>query len=179
VIPTRRATGPAGLVGALLVISALVAGACGSGDATGAPPPAVVPEGFATAAVVVVGPDGERLDRCVHLADTPALRARGLMGVTDLGGADGMLFVFDDDTVGGFWMKNTVLPLSLAYLDTDGAIVSTVDMAPCPAGADCPGYPPAGPYRRALEVPQGALASFGLVDGARLELTGADCALPG
>jgi uncharacterized membrane protein (UPF0127 family) len=149
--------------------------ASAAGPPPGPVPPGVVPEGFATAAVVVVDPEGRRLERCVFIADTPELRARGLMGVTDLGGLDGMLFVFDADVTGGFWMRDTVLPLSLAYLDDRGAVVSVVDMEPCPPGASCPTYPPAGPYRRALEVPRGALGAFGLVAGARLEVTGAPC----
>lgn len=157
----------------------------GSVGATTAPPTAasgpatttreVLPTGFATTAAVVVGGDGERLDRCLLVADTPELRARGLMEVTSLGAADGMVFVFPDDTTTGFWMRNTVLPLSIAFLDASGAVVSTTDMDPCPDGEACPSYPPAGPYRLAVEVPRGELASFGLVDDARLELVDAPC----
>lgn len=122
---------------------------------------------------VVDGPDGEPVVLCVLLADTRELRARGLMEVTDLGGYDGMLFAYPDDHEGGFWMRDTVLPLSIAYLDAEGRVVSTADMDPCPdRGAACPTYPPAGPYRHALEVPQGGLDVLGLVEGspARLEV---------
>lgn len=124
---------------------------------------------------IVVGPDGEPVVICVLVADTPAQRARGLMEVTDLGGYDGMLFRFETDSDGGFWMKDTVLPLSIAYLDADGAVVSTTDMDPCPEGtAQCPSHPAAGPYRMALEVEQGGLGELGLVEGgsARLEVGG-------
>jgi uncharacterized membrane protein (UPF0127 family) len=124
---------------------------------------------------IVEGPDGEPVVLCVLVADTPDQRARGLMEVTDLGGYDGMLFRFDVDSDGGFWMKDTVLPLSIAYLDADGAVVGTADMDPCPPGTDrCPSYPADGPYRMALEVEQGGLAPLGLEAGspARLEVTG-------
>lgn len=130
---------------------------------------------------IVEGPDGEPIVICVLVADTPEQRARGLMGVTDLGGYDGMLFRFEDDADGGFWMKDTLLPLSIAYLDADGAVVSTADMDPCPEGtARCPSYAAAGPYRLALEVPQGGLDALGLTEGspARLEVTGDTCRAP-
>lgn len=126
---------------------------------------------------IVEGPDGEPIVICVLVADTPEERARGLMEVTDLGGYDGMLFRFEADSDGGFWMKDTLLPLSIAYLDADGAVVSTADMEPCPDGTQCPSYASAGPYRMALEVPQGGLAPLGLEEGspARLEIAG-ECA---
>ena len=56
-----------------------------------------------------------------------------------LGGYDGMLFVFDQDEQVGFWMRNTPMPLSIAYFDGDGRFVSASDMAPC---ADSPAAPP-------------------------------------
>lgn len=124
---------------------------------------------------IVEGPDGEPIVICVLVADTPAQRARGLMEVTDLGGYDGMLFRFESESATGFWMKDTVLPLSIAYLDADGAVVSTADMDPCPEGtAQCPGYPADAPYRMALEVEQGGLGPLGLTEGgsARVEVTG-------
>lgn len=127
---------------------------------------------------IVEGPDGEPIVICVMVADSPDQRARGLMEVTDLGGYDGMLFRFDADTDGGFWMKDTVMPLSIAYLDADGAVVSTADMDPCPEGTDCPSFAASGPYRMALEVPQGGLGPLGLTDGssARIEVTDQPCA---
>lgn len=123
---------------------------------------------------IVEGPDGEPVVVCVLVADTAAQRARGLMEVTDLGGYDGMLFRFETDSDGGFWMKDTLLPLSIAYLDADGAVVSTADMDPCPPAEACPSYPADGRYRMALEVEQGGLDELGLTEdgGARLEVTG-------
>jgi uncharacterized membrane protein (UPF0127 family) len=131
--------------------------------------------GFAEVEVrIVEGPDGEPIVICVLVADTADQRARGLMEVTDLGGYDGMLFRFETESASGFWMKDTVLPLSIAYLDAAGAVVSTADMDPCPAGTACPSYPAEAPYRMALEVAQGGLDELGLVEGSssRLEVTG-------
>lgn len=147
----------------------------GSAGATTTAADPALPTGFDTTAAVVVTADGDELARCLWVADTAEERRRGLMGVTSLGRPDGMVFVFDDDTTSGFWMRGTVLPLSIAYLDASGAVVSTADMAPCPDGADCPTYPPAGPYRYAVEVPQGDLGAFGLVGDARLDLVDEPC----
>lgn len=136
-------------------------------------------DGFEEVTVTVTAPDGTTREWCLLLAATPEARERGLMFVTDpsLGGYDGMLFSFDEDGSGGFWMKNTRLPLSIAYVDADGAIVSTADMAPCPDGTErCPGYPPDGPYRYAVEVVQGRLDDLGLEGDARLEIGGRSCA---
>lgn len=135
--------------------------------------------GFGEVRITVVdGPDGEPIILCVLLAETQPQRARGLMAVTDpdLGGYDGMLFVYPEDVEGGFWMRDTLLPLTVAYLSADGAVVDAVDMEPCPAdAATCPTYPPSGPYRLALEVPQGGLAPLGLEVGGsgRVEVGGA------
>ena len=63
------------------------------------------------------------------------------MDVTDpeLGGRSAMVFRFQGDTTSGFWMKDTLLPLSIAWYAADGTLVSTADMEPCPADTlDCP-----------------------------------------
>ncbi|HEU4422964.1 MAG TPA: DUF192 domain-containing protein [Pilimelia sp.] len=132
--------------------------------------------GFGKAQVTVTRPDGGTVTRCVHLADSPRRVRRGLMEVTDdrLGGYDGMLFMFPSDTASAFWMRNTPMPLSIAYLDSLGSIVSTADMQPCVDRPDCPRYPPARPYRYAVEVPQGRLADFGFVPGATLRIDGVE-----
>lgn len=123
-------------------------------------------------------PADDLLAWCVLVADTAEERARGLMDAPDaeLGGYDGMAFTWDEDSVGGFWMKDTEVPLSIAYVDRDGGIVSTADMAPCPPDAEtCPGYPAAGPYRLAVEVPQGSLPAMGIESGARLRVERRSC----
>jgi uncharacterized membrane protein (UPF0127 family) len=110
------------------------------------------------------------LEWCLLLAATDAQRARGLMQVTDptLGGYDGMLFRYDADADEGYWMRNTPMPLSIVFVHADGSIVSTADMEPCADSPNCRNYPPAGPYRLAIEVPQGRLPSLGIVAGSTI-----------
>ena len=124
---------------------------------------------FGAAEITVEAADGSSFLRCVLVADTDELRARGLMEVYGLGGYAGMLFSFPDDSTGSFWMGNTFIPLTIAFIDNGGQVVSTADMEPCPDAVDCTFYEPTGPYRWALEVEQGGLAEFGLVEGARLD----------
>jgi uncharacterized membrane protein (UPF0127 family) len=140
-------------------------------------PPGVVPEGFATVGAEITAADGSVCTVCLWAAATPEDRARGLMGVTDLGGADGMAFLYDAPTEGDFWMRDTPTPLSIAFFAADGAFVSASDMVPCLAGpaADCPRYGAAGPYTTAIEVFAGDLAGLGIAAGSRLELVGAPC----
>ena len=154
---------------ALVVVVAAVLGACGGGDGEDAAACRDL-DPLGRFGEVTVEIEGDEL--CVLLAQTPDERRRGLMDVTDLEGYAGMLFAYPDDVSGGFWMFDTPMPLSIAYLDGDGRIVSSTDMAPCEASADCPSYPPEGPYRFALEVPQGELDDLGLTGDATLEIRG-------
>ncbi len=122
--------------------------------------------GFGETLITVHTSDGD-LEWCLLLAETPTQRARGLMEVTDpaLGGYDGMLFRYDADVSEAYWMRNTPMALSIAFLSSQGSLVSTADMAPCADRPDCRNYPAAGPYRTAIEVPQGGLDHLGIVGG--------------
>lgn len=113
---------------------------------------------------------------CALLASTDQQRARGLMEVTDLGEYAGMVFRFSSDSRGAFHLRNTPMPLSIAWFDSSGTFVSASDMAPCAADApDCPSYGASAPYRYALEVPQGRLPELGVGPGAKLVLTASRC----
>ncbi len=112
----------------------------------------VIPGQLAGFALDTVRLDGAPL--LVAIADTSELRRQGLMNVVDLGGLDGMLFVFEQETTGGFWMKDTVLPLDIAFFTAEGEFVDGFAMEPCTT-AECPTYRPSGAYRYALELPQG------------------------
>lgn len=104
----------------------------------------------------------------VAVADEPAERSRGLMGVTDLGDLDGMLFVFEEDTRAGFWMKDTLIALDVAFFGEDGGFVDLLTMEPCRADP-CPTHTPSGAYRYAVEAPEGRLAA---ITDLRLDLGG-------
>jgi len=125
--------------------------------------------GFGETRVTVQSADSV-LEWCLLLALTDQQRARGLMEVLDptLGGYNGMLFRYDADVTQAFWMRNTPMPLSIAYLNGEGHIVSLEDMDPCGDSPDCRSYPPAGPYRFAIEVPRGNLPALGIVEGATI-----------
>ena len=87
----------------------------------------------------------------VQVADTPRKREKGLMFVGKLPENEGMLFEFPGQSYGGFWMKNTFIPLSIAYLDFDGKILEILDMEPCKV-EKCPIYDPGVYYYYAVEV---------------------------
>lgn len=156
-------------------------GASGLGEGVGPEVGGRAPlAGFGEVAAVITGADGEPCEVCLLAALTPDQRARGLMEVTDpdLGGYDGMVFAFETDVTSGFWMRNTPMPLSIAYFDADGVLVSQTDMAPCPdEDATCPSYPADGPFRYAVEVPQGRLADLGVVGPGGAEAGPRDAAL--
>jgi len=144
-----------------------------SAAATTAPAAGAVPEGYGGVSVRVRPPDGvDPLAWCLWLAATGAERERGLMEVTSLGAAPGMLFDFGGTTTGQFWMYQTLIPLSIAFYDEQGAFVSATDMEPCTTSdtAQCARYGADGPYAYAVEVALGDLERLGMVPGSRLEV---------
>lgn len=130
-----------------------------------------LPGGFGELAIAVEpAGGGDFLTWCLLAARDQATRGRGLMEVTDpeLGGYSGMAFVYPQDTVTAFYMKDTLLPLSIVFLDGDGDVVTITDMEPCGTQDPCPTYPSGGPFRTAIEVPKGRLPSLGITPGARV-----------
>jgi uncharacterized membrane protein (UPF0127 family) len=100
---------------------------------------------------------GDRL-LLLAIADSPSLRSQGLMGVTDLGDLDGMLFYWRHEAHGGFWMKDTPIPLDIVWFNEDGSYAGRASMTPCMEGP-CPTYNPEGDpdYRYAIEARPGDL----------------------
>jgi uncharacterized membrane protein (UPF0127 family) len=129
--------------------------------------------GFGEVAISVDPGDGRGLLAwCLLAAQNQAQRSRGLMEVDDLQGYSGMAFVYDPPVENSFYMRNTPTPLSIAWIDEAGHLVSTADMEPCPDRDGCPTYPPAGPYSVAIEVFQGDLDELGIIPGSTTEITG-------
>ena len=85
-----------------------------------------------------------------EVAKTSAQRSLGLMNRTQAP-KDGMLFVFPETTTGGFWMKNTLVPLTIVFFDSAGRLVRKLSMTPCRKDP-CPIYDPGRSYRFALEL---------------------------
>ncbi|MDY0012712.1 MAG: DUF192 domain-containing protein [Rhodocyclaceae bacterium] len=100
----------------------------------------------------------------VEVAATQTDRMLGLMNRPAMPPQHGMLFAFPVDAVHCMWMKNTLIPLSVAFLDQDGRILNIADMQPQSEQSHCA----ARPARYALEMNQGWFAAKGLAAGARI-----------
>ena len=99
-----------------------------------------------------------------ELAQTERQREIGLMHRTAMGANDGMIFVFERAGTQCFWMKNTLIPLSVAFLDEDGTVVNTDEMAPQTEDAHCS----AKPVRYVLEMNKGWFSKRGIKAGAKV-----------
>jgi uncharacterized membrane protein (UPF0127 family) len=106
---------------------------------------------------------GMHLIRAEVAADF-ATRARGLMHRRSLAQNAGMVFRFDQPGIHCMWMKNTLIPLSVAFLDEKGTIVNIADMQPHSEQSHCP----AQPALYALEMTRGWFAERGIKAGSRL-----------
>jgi len=102
----------------------------------------------------------------VELAVSPESRSKGLMYRKELPSNRGMLFVFETDQKPSFWMKNTFVPLSIAFIAKDGTIREIFDMSPGSLRPIESTYE----VRFALEVPQGAFKRVGVEVGYRVEM---------
>lgn len=119
-----------------------------------------------TAIVGINTARGERVEVRVEIADEEAEQKRGLMERTALAEDAGMLFVFPGERPRSFWMRNTLIPLSIAYIDGDGGIVDIQDMEPL----DESSHPSAAPAQYALEVNQGFFEERGVQVGDEADL---------
>jgi uncharacterized membrane protein (UPF0127 family) len=105
----------------------------------------------------------------VRIADSAEEQRQGLMGVETLGEDHGMAFVYDDPTTGSFWMKDTLIPLSIAFVDDD-RIVAIEEMTPCEADP-CPTWDPDGAaYTLAIEANAGWFTAHRIEVGDRATL---------
>ncbi len=99
-----------------------------------------------------------------QVALTPQQRQIGLMHRKDMPQQEGMLFVFEESSQQCFWMKNTLLPLTAAFVTDDGTIVNLADMKPQTTDSHCS----TKPVRYVLEMNQGWFAKKGIKAGSRL-----------
>lgn len=103
------------------------------------------------------------LTLAVEIADTPAEREKGLMNRTSLASDHGMLFIFENDGIYPFWMKNTLIPLDMIWIDSNKKIVAIIENVPiCPKTiVNCPTYSPGTYARYVLEVNAGVVKQVG------------------
>jgi uncharacterized protein len=113
--------------------------------------------------------DGSEAVLYVEIADDPTERRRGLMGVHQLPDDEGMAFVFEEPVTTGFWMKDTHIPLSIAFVGEDDRVVGIREMEPC-AADPCPSYGPTAPYVLAIEANSGWFEEHEVAEGDRARL---------
>ena len=99
-----------------------------------------------------------------QVAQTPRQREVGLMHRKEMPAAEGMLFVFEQPAMQCFWMKNTLLPLTAAFVADDGTIVNLADMQPMTEDSHCSRKP----VRYVLEMNQGWFKQKGIAEGTQL-----------
>jgi uncharacterized protein len=157
----------------LLILTAACAASEDSGS-TAAPSVEIAPTATTTtdAATPIEGEflaietaDGVRIDLFAELAVAPEERAQGLMGRTALDPDSGMLFVIEPPGR-GFWMKGTLIALTIAFIDNCGEIVDLIDMEPLSEEVKNASQP----YHFALEMEQGWFSEKGIVVGDVVEL---------
>jgi len=138
----------------LLVSLAVLLGACARGE---------------TGPLLIIETAGGEVELNVEIADTPAEQQVGLMNRKELAANAGMVFVHNTPVESNFWMKNTLIPLSLAVWEKGGKIAAILDMEPCETDS-CQIYAPGVPWVGAVEVNQGYFDAHGVKVGDQVRL---------
>jgi len=159
-----------------IAFAAVLAASCGAAPKAapaatdGKPTPAAT---AAPATAAATGPRAAMPSGAVYkleLALTPEDQAQGLMYRESLPPNTGMLFVFGADEPHHFWMKNTMIPLDMIWMDAAGKVIFvSANTPPCKADP-CPTYGPDGPARQVLEIAGGMAAREKITVGATLRL---------
>jgi len=135
--------------------------------------PEIPPVRFETG-LVRVAAAGDTISIPVEIAETEQQRRVGLMRRPSLPDEAGMVFLFEQEqpAEGGFWMFNTLIPLSIAFIGADGRIGSIREMPPCPSPVPeyCPQFAAGVPFRAALEVNAGYFDRQGIRVGDQVIL---------
>lgn len=124
--------------------------------------------GCASREPVVVLPDGSQIT--MEVAWSAAEQQKGLMYRENLRNDRGMLFPYSQEAIRTFWMKNTLIPLDILFLDKNGVIVSISNAVPCQENTTCELYSSSGPAQYVLEIPGGQAAAHSLKSGDQLML---------
>ncbi|WP_451992026.1 DUF192 domain-containing protein [Azospirillum argentinense] len=127
--------------------------------------PATALESFARSSLTVETAGGGKYRFDVELAETPAQQAQGLMFREKMAADAGMLFIYDRPQPASFWMKNTLIPLDMIFIGTDGRIVN-IHANAVPQSLDAVNS--AGPVKGILEINGGMSARLGIRPGDRV-----------
>ena len=146
--------------GAIAIAAALFAGPHPAPDAMAQAPVVEKAQSLPTVPLTIAG---KKL--VAEVAATPGQRSIGLMHRFSLQPDHGMIFVFENAEPQGFWMRNTYIPLSIAFIGADGRILNIADMAPRDEGM----HWSSGPAQFALEMRKGWFAERGIGPGDRVE----------
>jgi uncharacterized membrane protein (UPF0127 family) len=123
-------------------------------------------EKLETKNIIIENQAGQKITVCAELARTMDQQARGLMFRKTLQDGDGMLFVYTHDEMLSFWMKNTIIPLSIAFINHEGRIIDIFDMRP----QSTISVKSTRSARYALETPQGFFERSGIAVGDIVQL---------
>ena len=145
---------------AIILISSLLVTGCGGS----APPIEDLPAG----SLAIDTAEGE-VTVDVSIAETPESQQKGLMGVEEMPEAAGMVFLEEELVSQSFWMKDTLIPLSVAFWNEAGEILEILDMEPCRADP-CTIYDPGVTWIGAVEVNQGFFEDSGVEVGDTVRL---------
>jgi uncharacterized membrane protein (UPF0127 family) len=118
---------------------------------------------------VVLFPDARGATLHVEVADSEAERRLGLMERTRLPQDGGMVFLYEEPVLHSFVMRNTLIPLSIAFLGEDGRIVEIMEMVPCEA-EPCDSYTPSAAYVAAVEARSRWFADHGIREGDAVQV---------
>jgi uncharacterized membrane protein (UPF0127 family) len=161
-IPRARSRGTIGSVGRTVLVALLLLTACSSAGSERTSGPDRGTRLEIQTDDGVVGVD-------VEIADDDDERTVGLMNRERLDPDAGMVFLWEEPLHATFWMKDTLIPLSIAFWNERDMIVAILDMEPCEADP-CPSYDPGTEFEGALEVNQGFFDDHGVEVGDRVEL---------
>jgi uncharacterized protein len=149
----------------IAIAAAGILAACGSDAPAGVDAGTAFGRGTATVTTAT-----QKVRLRVELARTDEQRQLGLMHRRSLAADAGMVFLYNGPSTGGFWMKNTLIPLDIAFFDVRGRVVRTLRMTPCKADP-CKVYSPGVSYRGALEVNAGSFRRWNLKRGDTIVVT--------
>ena len=131
------------------------------------PVPSPSPSFPAARALIDTGDDSVLVN--LVIAENDEQHAYGLMHRKEFPEDCGMAFLWFEERSGGFWMKNTKIPLSIAFFDAEGEILAVLDMDPCRKDP-CEVYDPGVSYNGALEVNQGMFEEWGVQEGDLIDI---------